>query len=324
MEINDKMVSWFKLVRWKNLLFLAAIMLLLQECVIVPLMYGFGFAPSDLFGGATLVLLITSVILIAAGGYVVNDYFDIKIDRINRPERVIVGESIDKAAAMRLYWSLSAIGIACGLGAALFCRSWYLATLFLLVPGLLWFYSASYKRIFLVGNLIIALTAAMVPMLIALANIGILERRYAMILPYIPLEHDLIGYLSGFAAFAFLTTWIREIIKDLQDQQGDRELECHTMPIQIGETGTKVIVTLLILLTTALMAYCCLVLMPVETSRQSLSTRYLVFGGVIPMACELWLLWAAKIPSDYRSAQLLMKFIMFIGTCYAVVIFRTL
>ena len=138
------------------------------------------------------------------------------------------------------------------------------------------------------------------------------------------MEHDLLCYLGGFAVFAFLTTWIREIVKDLQDQQGDRELECHTLPIQLGDTWTKVLVTILILATMALMAYSCLALVPFAHTWQSLNVRYLVFGGLIPMACEIWLLWAAKIPSDYRTAQLLMKFIMFIGTLYAIVIFRSL
>ena len=104
-----------------------------------------------------LVLMGTAIVLIAAGGYVINDYFDVKIDRINRPDEVVVTRSVSKPAAMRLSIALSGTGIACGIAAAVLLRSLTLGILFVIIPGLLWFYSSSYKRLFLIGNLIIAL-----------------------------------------------------------------------------------------------------------------------------------------------------------------------
>ena len=129
-----------------------------------------------------------------------------------------------------------------GLLVAWFVRSWQIAMIFLIVPGLLWFYSSSYKRQFLLGNLIIAFASALPPFLVAQTNVAWLYRHYPDVMPYLTISRDLFLWTGGFALFAFLTTWIREIIKDLQDQNGDRELECHTLPIVWGELPRIIVV----------------------------------------------------------------------------------
>ena len=311
-----------RLVRWSNLLFLAALVWLMEKWVAVPILDKAAFG--EQLPWYVLVLLIIATVLIAAGGYVINDYFDVKIDRINRPDEVIVTRSISKPVAMQLSLWLSGIGIVCGIIVAILLRSWTLGILFILVPGLLWFYSSSYKRLFMVGNLIIALLAALTPLLVAMANMAILRLRYETILPYISLPHDLYAWLGGFALFAFLLTWIREIIKDMQDQMGDRELECHSMPVVWGEKWTKVFVTFLIVLTLAIIGHLWWHVLPFPTSWNSLSTRYIVLGIIIPMLSILWLLWAAKIPSDYKTCQQVVKFTMLLGMLYCICIVRGL
>ena len=311
-----------RLVRWSNLLFLAALMWLMEKWVAVPILDKLAFGEQLPW---YIVLLITlATVFIAAGGYVINDYFDVKIDRINRPDEVIVTRTVSKPAAMRLSLMLSGIGIVCGLIAAVYLRSMTIGILFVLVPGLLWFYSSSYKRLFMVGNLIIALLAALSPMMIALANVAQLQRLYATILPYTTLEHDLYAWLGGFALFAFLLTWIREIIKDMQDQMGDRELECHSMPVVWGELGTKIFVTCLIVLTIAIIGHLWYHILPFPIGWTSLSTRYIALGILTPLIGALGLLWAAKIPSDYKTCQQVVKFTMLIGMLYSICIVRGL
>ena len=311
-----------RLVRWSNLLFLAALIWLMEKWVATPILVKAAFG--EQIPGYMLLLIILATVLIAAGGYVINDYFDVKIDRINRPDEVIVTRSVSKPAAMRLSMTLSGIGIACGITVAILLRSLTIGILFVLIPGLLWFYSSSYKRLFMIGNLIIALLAAVTPMVVALTNVAILQLRYETILPYTTLPHDLYAWLGGFALFAFLLTWIREIIKDLQDQMGDRELECHSMPVVWGETGTKAFVTALIVLTIAIIGHLWWHVLPFPTSWISLSTRYIALGIVTPLLCSIWLLWAAKIPSDYKTCQQVVKFTMLIGMLYSICIVRGL
>ena len=311
-----------RLVRWSNLLFLAALVWLMEKWVAVPILDQLAFG--EQLPGSILLLIMLATVFIAAGGYVINDYFDVKIDRINRPDELIVTRSISKPAAMHLSLSLSGIGIVCGIVAAILLRSLTIGILFFLVPGLLWFYSSSYKRLFMIGNLIIALLAALTPMLVALANVAVLQLRYATILPYTTLQHDLYAWLGGFALFAFLLTWIREIVKDMQDQMGDRELECHSMPVVWGDLWTKIFVTALIVLTIAIIGHLWYHVLPFPIRWTSLSTRYIAFGIIIPLLGSIGLLWAAKIPSDYKTCQQLIKFTMLLGMLYSICIVRGL
>ncbi len=310
------------LVRWSNLLFIAALICVMNYWVAVPVLHQSAFLA--VLPWYVILLLALATMLIAGGGYVVNDYFDVKIDRINRPDQLIVTRTVSREGAMQLSLWLSGTGVVCGLAVAALVRSTTLAVIFVIVPGLLWFYSSSYKRLFMVGNLTIALLSGMTPMLVAIANIAQLRKLYDVILPYTTLEHDLYAWLGGFAVFAFLLTWIREIIKDMQDQQGDRELECHSMPVVWGDTWTKVFVSVLIGITITLIGYLWWAVLPFPRSWMSLNTRYIVLGILIPLLSALWLLWAAKIPSDYKTCQQVVKLTMLLGMLYSIVIARGL
>lgn len=312
------MKDYLKLVRISNLVFMAILLWTMEKWVAVPILRQSLW--QEQLPWWLLLLLVVSTLLVAAGGYVINDYFDVKIDRINRPEYLVVTRAVSKDQAMRLFQVLTVVGVLMGVAVAILLRSMTLGLVYVVVPGLLWFYSSSYKRQFIIGNVIVAFSAALVPMLIAFANISYLKYHYGDVVQYSPAIHDLYIWLGGFAIFAFLCTWIREILKDMQDQIGDRELECHTMPIRMGEIPTKVFVTVLVLLTIGMIAWLAFSLLPFPHVWGSLSVRYVVLGLLIPLVCLIWLLWAAKIPSDYRTTQLLMKFIMFLGTLYSYVI----
>lgn len=314
----DTIKNILQLVRWSNLFFLGALIYVMEKWVVVPILDDVAFG--EQLPWYILLLIAAATILIAAGGYVINDYFDIKIDRINRPDQLIVTQYISKENAMRLSIGLSGVGMVCGLVAAWLLRSSTIAILFAIIPGLLWFYSSSYKRLLIVGNVTIALLSALSPMMVAIANVAQLQLKYSTILPYTTLEHDIYAWVGGFSLFAFLLTWIREIVKDLQDQMGDRELECHSMPIVWGNIVTKIVVTALIVLTTVLIGWFWYSLLPFDHSWQSFSTRYIVLAIIIPLWGALWLLWAAKIPSDYRTCQQVLKLTMFLGMLYSFVL----
>ncbi len=313
------MQSIFRLIRVPNLLFIVAIMLLMEKMVAVPVL------DKALFGAQlpwyVLCMLILAVVLIAAGGYAINDYFDVRIDAINRPEKQVVTKTITKQTAMFCHQIMTGLGAVLGIGAAVICRSWSLGLIFVFVPGLLWFYSSAYKRQFVIGNLIVSFSAALTPLIIAIANVDMLHRRFGEIMNYSTLPHDLYAWIGVFAFFAFVTTLIREVLKDLQDQAGDRELECHTLPIRLGDKWTKTIVIVLITVTMLLICVGAWMYLPFELGWNTLSGRYILFGLLIPLACELYMVAAAKISSDYRSAQLLMKFIMGLGVLFSMVIY---
>jgi len=323
----EKVRDYLMLVRWQNLLMTAIVLFVMEKWVATPILRAAYFGEQLPWWLLTLLMLAT--VLIAAGGYVINDYFDVKIDAINRPDRLIVTRSVTKPQAMRLFQVLTAAGIVCGLISAALLRSWVTAVIFIFVPGLLWFYSASYKRQLLIGNLIVALVAALSPLLVAIANVAWLRHLYSDVngidvLGLTPLPRDLYLWIGGFAAFAFLGTLIREVVKDMQDVMGDRELECHTLPVVLGEPATKGIVTALLLLMAGAIVWLAWWVIPFPGGWNTLHGRYVVLGLLIPIACELWLLWSARISSDYRTAQSVMKFVLLMGVLYAFVINRML
>lgn len=314
--------EYVRLIRLGNLAFIAMLLWLMEKWVVTPVLGQLHLA--EQLPWYVLLLLMVAAVGIAAGGYVINAYFDVKIDRINHPDQLVVTNTVTKNTAIHLFQGLTAVGVIAGLAAAWLCRSTALATVFVIVPGLMWFYSASYKRQFLVGNLIVAFSSALVPLLVAMANDGYMRHVYGEAVYEGGLSAVLYMWVGSFAVFAFLFTWIREIVKDLEDQVGDRELECHTMPIVLGDIWSKVIVTLLLLGVAAVLGWIVFRVLPFGTSWSSLSVRYLVFALWVPMACELVLLWTSHIPSDYHTTQQLLKFIMLMGSLFSFVIVRML
>lgn len=321
-DIAAKIKPFFQLLRVGNLVFIAILLYVMEKWVATPLLHLARF--QELMPWWILCLLILSTVLIAAGGYVINDYFDVKIDRINRPDDLVVTRHISRDGAMRLFQVISGIGIISGLAVAWWARSWTLGMTYIVIPGLLWFYSASYKRQLIVGNIVVAFVSALVPMLIAIVNADHLRHLYGEALTYTPIVGQLYVWLSGFALFAFLITLIREMVKDIEDINGDCEMECRTMPIVWGIKTTKIIATTLLIATIALIAYMAFMVLPFPYNWQSFSTRYVVFGLMIPVVCAVILLWASKTPLEYRRTQLIIKFVMFMGMLYSFVIYQNL
>ena len=321
-RIAEIIKPYLRLLRVGNLVFLAILLFVMEKWVATPLLQLAQF--SEQMPWWVLTLLILSTVLIAAGGYVINDYFDVKIDRINRPEDLVVTRHITRDGAMRLFQILTAVGVAAGLAVAWWAKSWTLAMIYIVIPGLLWFYSASYKRQLLIGNIVVSFVSALVPLLVAIANADYLRHLYGDALQYTPITGQLYVWISGFALFAFLMTLAREMVKDIEDITGDKEMECRTAAIVWGEKPTKMIVSILLLITMALIAYLIWAVLPFTCDWKSFSTRYAVFGLIVPLLCAIMLLWAAKTPLEYRRTQLVLKFAMFMGVLYSFVIQQNL
>ena len=320
--LAEKIKPYLKLFRVGNLAFLAALLYVMEKWVAVPLLQMEKF--QEQMPWWILTLFILSVICIAAGGYVINDYFDVKIDRINRPDDLIVTRIISRDAAMRWFQVLTIVGILAGITLSWWSKSWNLLFVYIVIPGLLWFYSASYKRMFLVGNLIVAFISALVPLLVAIINADYLKHLYNEALAYTPIVGQLYVWLGGFALFSFLLTWAREVVKDIEDVEGDREMECRTMPIVWGEKASKVVVTTLVLATMILISYLAWFVLPFPMEWRTLTGRFVIFGLIVPMACVLVLLWSAGSKRELHTVQQVLKFAMFIGTMFSYVIYTNL
>lgn len=173
----------------------------------------------DFQGSLEFYLLVISTLLVAAGGYIINDYYDQKIDMINRPAKVIIGIKLSRRMAMLGHFLLTISGIACG-----FVLSNYVGIIHLTSAFLLWFYSNYLRRITLIGNILIAILAG-VSVLLVLVFLGRIE---LMVVIY--------------AVFAMTVILIREILKDMVDVKGDAAFGCRSIPVIFGIRGAKLFI----------------------------------------------------------------------------------
>lgn len=318
------MKEFFNLIRWKNLVIVILTMVLMRYAIIAPLVSriqvilanGSGDqVPMTLrFPWYNFVLLVLATVLITAGGYVINDYFDIKTDLINKG-KVIVGTRIPRRKAMMWHNILNIIGVL--IGFYISWRSGYtmMGVLFLLVSGLLYFYSASYKRQFLIGNIIVALLTAMVPLLVVLYEWPALYRYYTVHAISVPSLRFLFYWVAGFALFAFLTTLTREIIKDIEDFEGDIAYGRNTVPVVIGILSSKIVSVCLILVTIAL-----LYLVWYFFIFDRITLIYLSVAIVVPLILAVIRLITGSKKEHVHSASSIMKLVMFTGIFYSVVV----
>lgn len=310
------MLDVLKLIRYKNLIIIAFLQWAMHTCVIRPVLIPFRVAmatPDTAFW-----LLVLASVLIAAGGNIINDYFDVRIDEINRPNKVIVGRSISKKMAMHLYIALTGTGLLSGIVLAVWAQSITFGFLFVAVTGLLWFYSASYKRQFLVGNLIVAAATALVPFMTGFMEVSFLRKVYGELLGFTPIAPAIFAWINGFALFAFLITLIREIVKDMEDVDGDREVECRTMPIVWGISRSKWVIYGLIAVVLVVAGYC---VSKIQLVNDSITMRYYLIGIVAPFLYFIYLVIRAKEKQALHQAAGLLKFIMIIGICYSFVFY---
>jgi 4-hydroxybenzoate polyprenyltransferase len=288
----------------------------MRQVVLVPILQTYGFDAS--METSMLFLLITATVLIASGGYIINDYFDVKIDAINKPDKQIVGNKISRHTAIILHQILTGLGVICGLLLAFLSRSYTLAFIFIVIPGLLWFYSASYKRQFLIGNLVIAFISAITILVVGIAQLAFLQKEYGSLIFETPIPAHFYGWIGGFAIFSFLCTLIREIIKDIEDEKGDREMECRTLPIKWGISNTKIFLYSLIAITGFALFLADYFYIQFNST---LTLRYIIFGLALPFTGLCVMIYRAKSKSDFHQASDLLKVIMFIGVMYSFVFY---
>ena len=235
-------MSWLKLIRWKNLLIIFLTQLLAWWCVILPL-------KPEILNWFNFLVLSISTLLIAASGYIINDYFDIKIDIINRPQKVVLGKSIKRSTAIIIHTILNFVAILMASYLALKQSNYFLPILQLLCTFLLWYYSTKFKRQYMVGNIVVSFLTALTIMILVFYEPMFLKVVNASFYSNHILQTSIpFWVLIEYAYFAFMLNWIREIVKDIEDIKGDLEEGCNTMPIKMGILYSVKFIRLLVLL----------------------------------------------------------------------------
>jgi 4-hydroxybenzoate polyprenyltransferase and related prenyltransferases len=318
------MKAFLKLIRWQNLLMIILTMVLMRYAVLAPVISKIGVIlikgsgeeiPMSLqFPWYDFILLVAATIFITAGGYVINDYFDIKTDLINKG-KVIVGTKIPRRKAIMWHSILNIAGVSAGFYISYKAGYIWLGTMFLLVSGLLYFYSASYKRQFLIGNIIVAILTAMVPLLVVFYEWPALYKYYTINAIRLPQINFIIYWVGGFAFFAFLTNLIREIIKDIEDFEGDIAYGRNTVPVVIGVLSSK-IVSISLIIITIIMLY----LAWHFFINDILTFIYLTAVIVLPLLYVIYKLVISSQKKQLHSASRIMKIVMLTGVLYSIVV----
>jgi 4-hydroxybenzoate polyprenyltransferase len=174
-------------------------------------------------------LLVLSTVLLAAAGYVINNIFDVASDTINKPNDVIIGKGISETRAYNIYFGLNITGVAIGFYLSNVIMRPGFATIFILIASLLYFYSTTLKQIMLLGNFVVALLLAL-----SVIIIGIFDIFPATNVDNQAQMASLFSILIDYALFAFMINFIREIVKDIEDVNGDYNQGMNTLPIAIG------------------------------------------------------------------------------------------
>ncbi len=302
------LVAFFRLIRLVNLLFIALTQFLFQYCIVVPVTQQ--YQHTHVFTPFIFVLLVLASVCIAAAGYIINDYFDVNIDKVNKPGKLVIERMIHRRSAILWHIGLSLAGIIFSCVVAWKLGVWWLVFANIGCVMALWFYSTTFKKQLLTGNIIISLLTAWVVMVI-----GFITHYKVITNPelYPGVQASrLMRFTFLYAGFAFIISLIREVVKDIEDMQGDARYGCKTMPIVWGVNVSKVFAaTWLIVLTAALLiveAY----ILPFNWWWAAV---YCFLFVIIPLLYIFRKLVQASVATDYHRLSTWVKLVMLTGIC---------
>lgn len=303
-------LAFIRLIRFSNLIIIVITQYFIRWFILKPILLTAGFKVQ--LGTLQFAMLVLSTTAIAAAGYIINDYFDRKADLINRPGKVIVGRLISRRYAMFFHVLFTTIGILAGAAIAYSIGRLSLTFVFVFAAGVLWFYSTTYKRQILVGNIVISILVGIIPMMVLMFELPLLIKEYQFynLSRGIDFNH-LIFWVGGYSGFAFMINLIREIIKDMEDFEGDAVFGRQTVPIAWGMKTARNIAILLIGLVILPILY----LLYFHLS-DKISFTYIILFIIVPLLLIAFGTFWASSKQQYHTLSSMVKITMLMGLIY--------
>ena len=302
--------AFLKLIRLKNLLIIALTQIVIKYFLIEvyiadPSLTHFSFS-----------FYLTSLILIVASGYIINDIYDVETDKINKSTTIIIDKKIKKSIALKAYYFLNLLGLFCGFYAAFTANKLLLGFVFLFIIFSLWKYSQKHKTSFVIGNIQVAFLTAL-----SIINLGLFELLSTEL--NIKKESEMICLIILFyAGFSFITTLIREIAKDLEDIEGDKKISADTLAIKYGIKKTNYILLILNSITILAIIYFQYYQYSVLNSTFSVELSYwganktaVIYTLILELLIffQAYRIYQSKTKKDFHIISTLSKIIMLIG-----------
>lgn len=301
------MLGFLKLVRWPNLLFILLTQVLFFYGVVEPVLFNGVYMPREF--RILFYLLCLASILIAAAGYIINDYFDLNIDLVNKPARMVVDKTVSRRWAIFLHMFFSMAGILISFYIGLQSNNWFIGFANIVCVVVLWFYSTTFKKKLLSGNILISMLTAWTVLVVyffAHNYMGGLFREQTTAAA----SHKLLRLALLYTSFAFIITLIREVVKDVEDMEGDRKYGCRTMPIVWGVEFSKVFVSIWMIILLALLL---IVLFYILQFSMWVPAAYNFLLIIVPAAYALFLLMKSKTSPEFGRLSTWIKVVIFTG-----------
>lgn len=299
-------MNFLKLIRYPNLLLIILAQIAVRYGILIPSGADFRLTTFQ-FG-----LLVFASVCIAAGGNIINDLYDIEIDKVNKPGKVLIGKRFREKQITTLFIILNCIGVGIGFYISNAIGKSGFAAIFIIISASLFLYASNLKRIFLIGNLLVSILVGLSLIIIPIFDL----------LPEITSENKILQgivfkMVLNFAGFAFFVNFIREIVKDLLDINGDKKGDVQSLPIVLGRKRTVKIVFIL----GVILLFSVLRFMYQNLYNQKIPMLYFLIFLVAPILFFIIKSWDADKNKKYRLLSTLLKWIMFFGIC-AMFLFR--
>ncbi|TXD84768.1 prenyltransferase [Subsaximicrobium wynnwilliamsii] len=286
------------LIRYKNLLLIILAQVLIKYALLEP------FAVLTALDGFHFSLLVLATLCLAAAGNVINDIYDVDTDRVNRPNKLIVGGHISEKIAYNLFFALNIIGVVLGFYLSNHIGKPPFFSIFVLISVSLYVYASFLKRTILFGNLLISALVG-----ISLLIVGIFDVIPAMFPQNRQTQITFFNLIFDYAVFAFMINLLREIIKDIEDVDGDYKAGMNTLPIALGRERAKKIAFAVSMLPIAAVIYYVVTYL----YHQQLVIAYFLILIVAPLIYATIKIFGAKQKQHYQHISLIYKLVMLFG-----------
>jgi 4-hydroxybenzoate polyprenyltransferase len=301
--------AFLQLIRWKNLVMIVCIQLLFKY-IYFPV-----FSVATTLLNLDFSILLLATITIAAAGYIINDIYDVEADKINKPNKVIINKKISKKQGYSYYYILNGIGLLAGLYVAYRIDKLSFIAIFIITALLLKVYNSDFKKRPLVGNIIVSLLVSL-----SILIVGVFDVIPAITNENVVEQYRAFRVLIDYSVFAFMFMFLREIVKDIEDVNGDKKLKMKTLPILLGRRRTKNIVFTL--------SFVPLILGTLYSfnnfSDLPFVLAYMLIVVMLPLLYFMTKIIYAKTKKDYAYASNLLKFIMLMGMFSIVIVSLTI
>ena len=301
------LTAFFRLVCWPNLVMIAVTQVLFYFSLVQPL---FSKGIYTRFDNLHFGLLMIASVLIAAAGYIINDYFDLNIDQVNKPDRTVIDKVIKRRWAIVLHLLFSFTAIIISLYIDLNSAVFWLTGSNIICAFLLFGYSITLKKKLLWGNILISALTAWVVIVCFLCYYKSFYCSNCDQVYFTLYNTRFIRISFLYAGFAFVISLIREVVKDLEDIDGDNRYGCKTMPIAWGIPASKVFVAVWLVVLIGMIS---IVQVYVLQFGWIWSSVYCILLIIFPLIWILRKLFMAQVPKDYHELSSAIKFVMLAG-----------